>query len=355
MKTWTNLFPQIITFENLYRAAQKARKYKRLKIDTARFDLDLEKNLLRLQAQLQTHTWTPGPYTTFQIYEPKPRLISAAPYPDRVVHHALCNIIEPLFEKTFIHDSYASRPHKGTHRAVDRLTAFCRKNRFALKADIRKYFPSIDHEILYQQIVHKIRDDQLLWLIRTIIDSSNPQEPVHDYFPGDDLFTPFTRRQGLPIGNLTSQFFANAYLNAFDHFIKEQLGGHYYIRYVDDFVVLADDKAFLHHVLRQTSRFMETLRLRLHPTKCQVFPVDQGIDFLGYRVFPNHRRLRRDNVVRFQRRLCRLQNQYQNGELEIEDISRSVQSWVAHAAHANTWGLRRRVLGRMAFQGEPTI
>lgn len=350
MKTWNNLFARITSFENLLLAARRARQGKRLKPGTATFDLELEGNLLRLQEELQSHTWQPGGYFTFEIYEPKKRLISAAPYRDRVVHHALCNVIEPLFDQIFIHDSYANRQDKGTHRAVDRLTQFCRRNRYVLKCDIRKYFPSIDHEILCEQIARKIKDQETLWLARCIIDSSNPQEPVCDYFPGDDLFTPHTRRKGLPIGNLTSQFFANIYLNGFDHFVKESLGCHCYIRYVDDFVVLAEDKGFLHGVKEAMGGYLERLRLRLHPTKCQVFPVTQGIDFLGYRVYPDHRRLRRENAVYFRRRLKHLQKDYRDGRIDLERVSRSIQSWVAHVSHADTYGLRRAVLESCAFQ-----
>ena len=350
MRSWNGLFEQVTSFENLVLAARKARKRKRLKPGTAAFDLDLERNLFRLQEELRARTWRPGRYVSFEIFEPKHRLISAAPYRDRVVHHALCNVIEPLFDRTFICDTYANRKGKGTHRAVDRLTAFCRKSRYVLKCDIRKYFPSIDHEILYRQVVRKVRDESVCWLARAIIDSSNPQEPVSDYFPGDDLFSPFERRKGLPIGNLTSQFFANLYLNGFDHFVKETLGCRHYIRYVDDFVVLGEDRGWLEEVKDRAADYLEGLRLRLHPGKCQVFPISEGIGFLGYRVFSDHRRLRRDNVVRVRRRLKKLQEAYRDGCIELEDVSRSVQSWIAHASHADTWGLRRSVLGECVFR-----
>jgi RNA-directed DNA polymerase len=184
MKTWKRLFEKIVSFENLVLAATRARKRKRLKPATATFDLNLENNLLRLQRELQDQIWQPGEYISFEIFEPKRRLISAAPYEDRVVHHALCNIIEPLFERTFIYDSYANRQGKGTHRAVDRLTKFAKQYRYVLKCDIQKYFPSIDHEILYGFLTRKISDKKVRWLLRTIIDSSNPQEPGRSRTPG---------------------------------------------------------------------------------------------------------------------------------------------------------------------------
>ena len=353
MKRYGDLYPQICAFDNLLEAARKARKGKRTKPNVARFDFQLERELFRLRTELTEKTWQPGPYTSFFIYEPKKRLISAAPYRDRVVHHALCNIIEPLFERGFIHDSYANRKDKGTHRAVDRYTEFCRKNRYVLQCDIRKYFPSIDHEILYQLVVRRIKDPDALWLIKHIIDSSNPQEPIHAYFPGDDLFTPFERRRGLPIGNLTSQFLANVYLNGFDHFVKRDLGCRYYIRYVDDFVVFSDDKDFLHQVKQQMAAYLTDLRLQLHPGKCQIFPVTQGATFLGYRIFPTHRLLKRENAHRFQRRLREMQHAYAHCGLTLEQVDQSIQSWIAHAGHAATFGLRRKLLSGAIFQRGP--
>jgi hypothetical protein len=219
-----------------------------------------------------------------------------------------------------------------------------------LKCDIRKYFPSIDHDILYELIAHTIKDPNVLWLVRRIIDSSNPQEPAHAYFPGDDLFTPFERRKGIPIGNLTSQFFANIYINGFDHFVKRTLGCHYYLRYVDDFVTLSNEKRFLHKVKDQMAAYLASLRLKLHETKCQVFPVTQGVPFLGYRIFPTHRLLKRENVQRFRKRVKVLQSQFSQDMITVGKVSLSVQSWIAHASHADTYGLRRKVLSDVAFQ-----
>jgi len=234
MKTYKNLYETIFSFDNLSLAARKAQRGKRFKENVAQFNMNLEKELLNLLGELQQQNYQPGEYRSFFIYEPKKRMISAAPYRDRVVHHALMNVIGSIFEKSFIFDSYANQIGKGTHRAVQRFQTYLRRYRYVLKCDIKKYFPSIDHEILKQKIRRKIADQKTLWLIDTIIDNSNPQVPVIDYFPGDDLLTPIERRRGLPIGNLTSQFFANVYLNDFDHFVKEQLRCQAYVRYVDD-------------------------------------------------------------------------------------------------------------------------
>jgi RNA-directed DNA polymerase len=349
MKTYGGLHPQICSFENLWEAACRAQRGKRFQQSVAWFNFHRERELFRLQEELLKQTYRPGAYYEFTIYEPKKRLISAAPYRDRVVHHALCNVIEPIFERTFIFDSYACRVGKGTHRAVDRFTQFCRRHRYVLKADISKYFPSIDHAVLKGLIRRKIRDPQALWLIDLIIDSSNPQEPVTAYFPGDDLFTFVERRHGIPIGNLTSQFFANVYLNPLDHFVKEQLHCKCYIRYCDDFVVFADDKYWLHEVKAQIEEYLTLLRLKLHPRKCQVLPVKDGTDFLGYRIFSKHRRVRRDSIIRFRRRMRRLQGAYARGEIPLSHIRQSIQSWLGHLSHADSYGLRKQLLREIVF------
>jgi retron-type reverse transcriptase len=186
-------------------------------------------------------------------------------------------------------------------------------------------------------------------LIKLIIDSSNPQEEVVHYYKSDDLFSPYERRHGLPIGNLTSQFFANIYLNEFDHFVKETLRCRYYIRYVDDFVALDNDRNRLHWVKNEIIRYLERLRLRLHPRKCHIFPVTQGTNFLGYRIFSTHRLLNKDNIRRLKKRLSRFQRFYAAGMLALDKLGASIRSWIAHAIHADTYKLRKRLLGAISF------
>lgn len=244
MKRYGNLYPDIIAFANLVLAADKAQKGKRFRDNVLEFNYNREKELICLQQELTDKTYQHGKYRTFYIREPKIRMISAAPYRDRVVHHALCNIITPIFEKTFIHDSYANREGFGTHRALSRFTEFARSSRYILQCDIQKYFPSIDHDILKTTIRRKIKCRDTLWLIDHIIDNSNEQFHLDEYFQDDDPSF-LERRKGLPIGNLTSQFFANIYLNELDHFVKEQLKCRKYLRYVDDFCLFDDDKKYL--------------------------------------------------------------------------------------------------------------
>ena len=245
MKRYGYLWPQVINFDNLLAAARQAQKGKRFRDNVLRFNYSLENELIQLHQELATQTYRPGQYKTFSVKEPKPRLISAAPYRDRVVHHALCNVIMPIFERTLIYDTYANRAGYGSHRALKRFTQFTRSSRYVLQCDVRKYFPSIDHAILKAILSRKIKCPHTLWLIHTIIDGSNDQEPAIEYFPGDNLLTPAQRRRGLPIGNLTSQFFANIYLSSFDHFVKEHLKAKKYLRYVDDFALFSDDRGFL--------------------------------------------------------------------------------------------------------------
>ena len=349
MKTHNRLIERIASFDNLLLAARKARKGKRSNAATLRFDFELEKNLLRLERLLAGGQWHPGFYRDFWVFDPKHRLISAAPYPDRVVHHAVCNVVEPLFERSFIHDSYACRRGKGTHAAVDRYTAFARKNRFVLKCDVAKYFPSIDHEILMEKMARRVRCRPTLDLIDRIV-ASRTDLGHAAYFAGDDLFTPYQRPKGIPIGNLTSQFLANVYLDGFDHHVKETLRCRHYIRYVDDWVVFGDSKAWLGEIKDRMEEYLAGLRLRLHPKKTRVYRVSEGVAFLGYRVFPDHRLLKQDNVLRMRRRLKRMRREYAREEISLENVRRSVHSWIGHARHADTYRLRERLLGEAAFQ-----
>ncbi|MFM9960277.1 MAG: reverse transcriptase/maturase family protein [Planctomycetaceae bacterium] len=221
MRRSSQLSCEVSSFEALCRAAKKAERRKRSRRTTGRFAFFRELELLRLHEELHDRRYRPGGYRTFPIFEPKRRLISAAPFRDRVVHHALTSVLEPIFERSFVFDSYACRTGKGTHAAVRRCQEFAKRFPFVLKADIRKFFPSIDHDILKRLIRRNIKDPNVLWLCDLIIDHSNAQEPVLDWFPGDDLLSPSERRREVPLGNQTSQFFANVYLDPLDHFVAE--------------------------------------------------------------------------------------------------------------------------------------
>ncbi|MFA4986380.1 MAG: reverse transcriptase domain-containing protein, partial [Candidatus Brocadiia bacterium] len=223
MKRIGALWPLIISFANLLDAARKAQQAKRFRGNVLQFNYNLEPEILSLQRELSAKSYVPGKYNNFEVFEPKRRCISAAPYRDRVVHHALCNIVGPIIEKSLLADTYANRAGFGTHSALRRFTAFLRSSKYVLKCDISKFYPSVDHSILKEAIARKIKCPDTLWLSGTFIDGGSTQTEPFDYFPGDDLFTPGERAHGLPIGNLTSQFFANLYLSPLDHFVKEEL------------------------------------------------------------------------------------------------------------------------------------
>lgn len=350
MKRVGHLWKDMIAFPALLQAAETARRGKRFRPDVAAFHHQQERELTQLKKELDEKVYKPGQYHCFVIHEPKHRLISAAPYRDRVIHHALTACLEPIFEPTFTSDSYACRKSKGTHAAVRRARRLARRFQYVLKADIRQFFPSIDHGILKRLIARKIKDPNVLWLVDRIVDSSAPQEQSNMVFAGDDLFTSIERRCGLPIGNQTSQFFANVYLNPLDHFVKERLRCRGYVRYVDDFVLFSNDKAALHSMCRRISDFLVQLRLKLHPKKTNVFPVTQGIRFLGYRVFPTHCLLAKQNIRRFRRRVTRMQQHYAAGEITLPEIRQRLMSWAGHAAQADTWNLRHRLFSECVFQ-----
>ncbi len=343
MKRYRNLWPQIANFPNLMLAAQKAQRGKRQQLNVASFNVDLEHCLFQLLEELNSGTYCPGPYRSFHILDPKPRMISAAPYRDRVLHHALCNVIAPLLERSMISDSYANRTGKGTHPAATRYATYCQKYPFVLKCDIKKFFPSIDHEILKREIRRKIGCQRTLDLCDRIIDNSNPQELHQAWFPGDDLFTPVMRRKGLPIGNLTSQLWGNYYLNGLDHFVKETLHQAAFLRYVDDFVIFGHSKEELRQIKQEIEVYLQGCRLLLHERKSRIYRCSEGVTFLGYRIFPGFRLLPSANVRRFRKRTRRKAKEFREGKITARQFTASLRGWEGHALRANTRRLRLRL------------
>ncbi|MFH0984292.1 MAG: reverse transcriptase/maturase family protein [Candidatus Omnitrophota bacterium] len=355
MKMIHNLYPEIISKKNLYRSAHLAAQGRRYRDSVADFNFFLEREMETLHRELAEKTYRHGKYRMFTIYDPKERNIAAAPFRDRVVHHAVHDVIEPFLDKTFIHDSYACRKDKGTHKAVDRAQSFLRANRFCLHGDIKKYFPSMDHGILKKMLVKRTTDKDLLWLVNGIIDSAVAvngltgarvsefsSERVNGFNPQTGV--PANQPRGLPIGNLTSQFFANLYLNELDYFVKFELRCRYYLRYMDDFLVFANDKAELNEIKIKIRDFLKTrLALDLHEGKSQVYKTSGGVKFLGFRIYKDHRRLASDNVRRFRKRLKKFDFNLENGTVSAEKISDSVRCWTAHSRYADTKGLRLRL------------
>ena len=330
------MFDRLCSLENLELAYKKARKRKTLKPYVIEFEKNLKGNLTQLRDELLSDIYRPKPLETFILREPKTRKISKSDFRDRVVHHALCNVIEPIFEKLFIHDSYANRIGKGAFKAIERFDVFKRKvsgnNKracFILKSDIRHYFETVDHEIMISILKRKISDEKVMQLIKSILANYNSKEDG----------------KGMPLGNLTSQFFANVYLNDLDQFVKHKLRAKYYIRYVDDFVILHNDKKLIRDCNAKIDDFLKAkLALELHPQKTKIFALKNGVAFLGFRIFYFHKLIRKQNIRKFERKFDKFKNLYEKGAVPREKVVESFESWLAHISHADTYKYKRHLI-----------
>ncbi|MBL8666323.1 MAG: hypothetical protein JNM48_02540 [Rhodospirillales bacterium] len=342
----SDAFRHLCSWENLVLAWRAAARGKRGTRSVARFEYRAEEHLYVLRERLLAGTYRPGRYVHFHISDPKRRKISAVRFEDRVVHHALCNVIEPRFERLFIPDSYANRLGKGTHRAIARLQSFARRHRFVLRADIVQHFASVDHAILLDVLRRQIPEVDVMRLVAAIVDSGRgvlDDEYRYVRFPDDDLLA-ICRPRGLPIGNLTSQFWSNCYLHPFDQFVTRELGCRAYLRYVDDFALFSDNKNELWAWKAAIIDRLASLRLIIHEARAQVVPVDEGIPWLGFVVFPTHRRVKGRKVRATHRRLRERLAAYHTGEITFAELDAAIHGWIAHVAHADSWGLRRHVL-----------
>ena len=334
------LFDDICSYDHLAEAFLRAKRGKRKKPYVKEFAKDFPERIQLLSDELKYGLYRPEHLKTFVITDPKTRVISKSAFRDRVVHHAIHRIIEPLFERVFIHDSYANRKNKGVHKALNRFRVFVRrvsKNNtapcFVLKCDIRKYFDTVDHALLIAIIARRIQDERLLSLIRIILQNHERNGPG----------------KGMPLGNLTSQFFANVYLNELDQFVKHELKIKEYIRYVDDFVIVGTSTAQLERYRAVIEEFLEQkLTLRLHLQKSRIYELTRGVDFVGYRVFPNHTLLRKRNIKRIIRKAANIQSLLHSGELDFEEAQRKLAGWFGYAKHANTAYLQSGIRDKIA-------
>jgi RNA-directed DNA polymerase len=323
-----NLYVQICSMNNLANAWRRARKGKTKKLYIIEFEKNIRENLLRLQEELLNQTYKPESLKTFVLRDPKTRRISKSAFRDRIIHHALVRIIEPLFDKGFIYDSCANRKERGTLFALERFDLFKRKvtcnlrrEAFCFKADIKHYFPELDREILIKIIQKKIKCLKTIQLIRLILNN----------FEGD---------KGMPLGNLTSQFFANVYLNELDYFVKHQLRAKFYIRYVDDFIILHKSKEQLGLWKGEIENFVrKELKLELHPDKSQITSLSRGVDFVGFRNFYYFKLLRKRNIRKARQKI----KQFDKGDLIEEKLFESLAGWNAYAKWANSYNLRKEV------------
>ena len=345
-------FQVLSSWENMVLAWRKAARGKRGTASVARFEYRAEEHLADLRANLIAGTYHPGAYVHFHIKDPKRRKISAIRFRDRVVHHALCAVTEPRFERLFIADSYANRKAKGTHRAVDRLQSFARRYRYVLRADIVQHFASVDHAILLDILRPQVPEPDVMGLVETIVDSGRgvlDDEYRYVRFPGDDLLA-ICRPRGLPIGNLTSQFWSNCYLHPFDVFVKRELGCRAYLRYVDDFALFGDTKRELWALKAAIIERLARLRLVIHNTRTQVLPVVAGIPWLGFVVYPTHRLVKASKVRHAHRRLRARLAAYHAGAISFAELDASIQGWINHVGHADSWGLRRHILDTLPIR-----
>lgn len=336
-----DLYEKLCSYSNLELAFNKAKKRKTQRIDVLEFEEHLKDNLLQLQADLRFLAYSPKPLKTFVIRDPKTRTISKSDFRDRVVHHALCNIIGNLFEKSFIFDSYANQIGKGAFKAVERFEYYSRKvsrnyhkAAYALKADIKHYFDTVDHQILLQILEKQIIDKRIIWLIRKIITNHSSNNNITNNF-----------NKSMPLGNLTSQFFANVYLNELDQFVKHQLKAKYYLRYVDDFVIVHHSKKVLGKWKNRIELFLNRkLALQLHPDKSKIISLERGVEFLGFVILPHYRLLKNRNLKKFKRKLKEIYSLYDNEEIGYDTIYDFMEGWLAYAKHADTYNLRKRII-----------
>ena len=330
-----DLWKELCSYDNIFLAYKKARKHKTTKDYVLKFERDIKDNLLTLRSELLFHCYKPRPLVNFIIRDPKTRKISKSDFRDRVVYHALCNIIEPIFEKTFIYDSYANRKGKGSLKAVQRFDYFkikVSKNNslhcYILKADIKKYFENVDHNILLNVIKKKVKDKRVIWLIRIILNNSTIDK----------------EDKGMPLGNLTSQFFANVYLNELDYFIKKELKAKYYIRYVDDFVILDNEKSILCNHKEKIDYFLKNkLNLQLHPQKSKIIKLGEQLSFLGFRIFYYHKLLKKSNLRKMRFKFYFLKEEFKEDKINYDNIYDFLEGWVAYSKQANAYKLRNKL------------
>jgi len=333
MKRHTNLFEKIIDYGNLVLAHLNARKGKDYYSEVKKVDKNMDFYLRKLQISLLNRNFTTSEYEIFTITEPKERIIYKLPYfPDRIVHHAIMQILQPIWDKTFIFDSYAAVPRKGIHAGYYRLKQFLRdkeNTKYCLKIDIKKYYPSIDHNILFNLIKMKIKCKDVLWLLEDIIRS-------------------VSGNKGLPIGNYLSQYLSNIYLNYFDHWIKEKVRCKYYIRYCDDSVILYKNKEYLNWLLEKIRLHLwNHLKLKLNK-KSQIFPVEsRGIDFLGYKTYHQYSLLRKSSHKKFKQKIDYIKQNY--NKLKSKYIISSIMSYVGWLVHCDSHNLLNKYIYKDEF------
>lgn len=334
-----NIFSSVTSLDTLLIAHKRALKGKRNNYYATGFDYNLISQLIKLQAELRGHEYNPGDYRKKIITEPKVRCIEAPAYRDRIVHHALHYFLNPFYERFFIGDSYACRLGRGIHQATARVQQFLRSggpDLYVCQIDISKYYASVNHNRLIELLQDKIDDKPLIELLIKIIESTDSGTEHDSLFAPDSNY--FTKgRRGIPIGNLTSQLFANIYLHEVDMYAKQTLKIRHYVRYMDDILFFHHDKAQLHEWQQSMQDFLYgNLYLTINPHKIRLYPTKQGVSFVGYVIYPYFLRLRGSSVRRFKKRYCKQLRALSLWKIEVEEVDKSFASWKAHASHASS-------------------
>lgn len=345
MKIYRDLFNDIVSAENLFSAWDKFKNGKRKKKDVRLFEWNLEENIFKLHRELKGKTYRHSSYTSFNISDPKPRNIHKAQVRDRVLHHAVFQILNPIFEAGFISASFSCREGYGTHKGVRFLQSTLRKASkngkvpcFVLKCDIRKFFDTIDHNILLAILKKKVKDNDTVWLLEKIIASF-----ASTHFP-------LVANKGVPIGNLTSQLFANIYLNELDVFVKQKLKVKYYLRYTDDFLIVSGDKEYLEKIIPKIVLFLEEkLSLKIHEEKTKIRKISQGIDFLGYIAFVSYMLVRTKTKKRMFKKFRAKIEDYKSGVISKNSLLQSLQSYLGFLSHAETHKIQHYFKNRFWF------
>lgn len=346
MKIWHNLYDNLSTKENIVSGWEEFRVGKKRKKDVVLFENDLDENLNQVYKALKQKTYQPGPYSGFYVFDPKVRLIHKATVADRIVHHIVSSALERIFEPTFFAHSYSCRKDKGTHKGGVALQKMALKASYndtrvcwALKCDVKKFFASVNHNILVAILSKRIGDKNFLTLLAKIIGSFQ-----------SDLTIDAVNKKGIPIGNLTSQFFANIYLNELDQFIKHKLKIKYYLRYADDFVILSGDRDYLEKIIEPIRNFLLTsLDLELHPNKIIYRKFRSGIDFLGYIVFPHHILPRTKTKKRILRKIRAKIKEFKSEKISEETLNQTIQSYLGYLSHADTYEFKKQLQNLIWF------
>lgn len=336
-KTIKKIYNEKITMEKLLEAHIRAKIGKGLKLEILKFEMDLESNIINIYNELKRENYTSGKYRIFKVYEPKERVIKALPYKDRIIHQwYIKEIIKPYFMPRFIETSYACIDNRGTHKAVLKIQKYMRKMKkqygcyYVIKCDIAKFFYSIDREVLFNIMKKHIKDKQLLNLTYKII------------FDNDDMV-------GIPIGNYTSQYFANIYLNELDYYIKHDLKVNFYVRYMDDFILLIKNKSEAKRILNEINIFIvNNLKLNLN-NKTKYYKNNLGIDFCGYIIYETHIKVRKRSIKKMYKKIRNWNNEYSKNELDYNSFLLSFNSFKSHIKHANSYNLLNKICSKIEF------